>query len=239
MNQLKEVRDLQDQAKAFRKKGDALRRVGRKDAAIEAYNAGATALTDALKILEPVKDQLAQTTSPVPVQLEAPLNELVETFGALGGMLQRLGLLEASLENYSEGGALESRFGLSSTYNRLNAVKCLLLAGRRQLRELDPQLRELATQIEINLRRDKSLNDSGWAWADLGDCLALLGNLEEARKAYSSFISKSEIKSPGRTLEILKEIASKLEKAADPDASRLQNAITILQSELAAQQSVT
>jgi tetratricopeptide (TPR) repeat protein len=113
-------------------------------------------------------------------------------------------------------------------------VKYLLLAGERRLRELEPQLRELAAHVETNLRADKSLSDSGWAWADLGDCMALLGKPEEARKAYSSFISKAEIKSPERTLDVLKEIASKLKESADPDAPRLQAAIDILQSGLAA-----
>ena len=40
LDQLKEVRELQEQAKAYRKKGDALRGVGREGAALEAYRAG-------------------------------------------------------------------------------------------------------------------------------------------------------------------------------------------------------
>ena len=234
LDRLKEVTDRQEQAKSYRKKGDALRKTGREDAAREAYRAGVAALTDALEILRPAMEQLAAISPPLSSEQEAVLRELVETFGARGGMLQRLGLLKEASGSYSEGAVLERRFALPSTYNRLNAVKYSLLAGETRLRELEPQIRELATHIEISLRADKSLSDSGWAWADLGDCMALLGNPEEARRAYSSFISKAEIKSPERTLDVLKEIASKLKESADPDAPRLQAAIDVLQSGLAA-----
>jgi predicted RNA polymerase sigma factor len=234
LDQLKEVRELQEQAKTYRKKGDTLRRVGREDAALEAYRGGLAALTGALEILGPPKKQIAATSAPLPSELETFLHELVETFGARAGMLLRLKRLEEASESYSEGAALELRFDLPSTYNRLNAAKYLLLAGKKRLRELEPQLRELAAHIETSLIADKSLSDSGWAWADLGDCMALLGKPEDARKAYLSFISKAEIRSPERTLDVLKEIASRLNESADPDAPRLQAAIDILQSGLAA-----
>jgi len=234
LDRLKELKENQERAKSYRKKGDALRKAGREDAAREAYRAGVTELTDGLEMFRPETEQLSAMSLPLPGELEAVLHELVETFGARGGMFQRLGLLKEASESYSEGAVLEQRFALPSTYNRLNEVKCLLLVGERRLRELEPQLRELAAHIQTNLRADKSLSDSGWAWADLGDCMALLGNPEEARKAYSSFISKAEIKSPERTLDVLKEIASKLKESADPDAPRLQAAIDVLHSGLAA-----
>lgn len=234
LDRLKEVTEKQDQAKSYRKKGDALRKAGREDVACEAYRAGVAALNDALEILRPETKQLAAMSPPQSGERGTLLGELVETFGARGGMLQRLGLLKDASDSYSEGAVLEQRFAIPSTYNRLNAVKYSLLAGEKKLRELEPQIQELAAHIETSLRANQSLSDSGWAWADLGDCLALLGNPEDARRAYSSFISKAEIKSPERTLDVLKEIASKLKESLDPDAPRLQAAIDVLQSGLAA-----
>lgn len=230
---LTEVTEKQEQAKSYRKKGDALRKAGREDGALEAYRAGVAALTDALDLLGAEAKEVAAMRPPLSSKQELVLRELVETFGAKGGMLQRLGLVKEAAGSYSEGALLEQRFALPSTYNRLNAVKFSLLAGEKRLRELEPQIRELTRHIETNLRPGKSLSDSGWAWADLGDCMALLGNPDEARRAYSTFISKAESKSPERTLDVLKEIASKLKESADPDASRLHAAIEVLLSGLA------
>jgi hypothetical protein len=97
------------------------------------------------------------------------------------------------------------------------------------LSDCEADLRNLATYIENSLRADKSLIDTGWAWADLGDCLALIGQVEDARRAYLSFISKAELKSPERTLNVLKDIAMKLKDSSDPGAARLQVAIETLE----------
>jgi len=236
--QLETVRELQELAKTYRKRGDALQKIGRESAALEAYRGGLVALTDALKIIGPTKEQIDARSPPassLPADLKEGLHELVEIFGTRGGILQRLKLLKEASESYSEGAALEQRFGLPSTYNRLNAVKYSLLSGAGRLRDFEPRLRELAVYLDTNLRADKGFSDSGWAWADLGDCLALLGNPDEAREAYLSFISKAEIKSPERTLDVLKEIALRLEEFADPDAPRLRAAINILESGISSQ----
>jgi predicted RNA polymerase sigma factor len=238
LDQLKRVRELQEEPKTYRKRGDALRKVGREDAALEAYRGGLVALTDAVKILAPTKERVASSPplpAKLPPELKEGLQELVETFGARGGLLQRLNFLKEASESYAEGAVLEQRFGLRSTYNRLNEVKSSLLSGAGRLRDFEPPLRELAVHLYTNLREDKTFSDSGWAWADLGDCLVLLGKVEEAREAYSSFISKAEIKSPERTLDVLKEIALRLEELADPDAPRLRAAIDILKSGISTQ----
>jgi tetratricopeptide (TPR) repeat protein len=231
---LKRVAELQGEATTSRKRGDAMRNVGREVDALKAYHDGLEALTKAVEILRPVKQELAAWTPPVvdelSPKLKKGLDELVETLGARGGLLERLNLLKEASESYSEGAVFEQRFGLPSTYNRLNAVKYSLLAGSGRLRDYVPQLRELADYLDTTLRKNKSFSDSGWAWADLGDCLALLGRPEEAREAYSSFISKAEIKSPERTLDVLKRIAGRLEELKDPDAPRLRAAIDVLES---------
>ena len=115
----------------------------------------------------------------------------------------------------------------------MQAIKTALLTGDKHLEQLDSQIQTLATLIETNLRTNNTLSDSGWAWADLGDCFALLGNPDDARRAYTTFIAKAEIKSPERTLDVLKEIAVKLDESKDPDAMRLRLAIDVLDSRLA------
>ena len=223
---------LQETARSFRKKGDALRKAGRDEAGTEAYRSGLAVLNEALGLLE-AKDEMLRAASPQLPDNAAPyLRELIEIYGALGGMHQRLGAMDKSLASYEAGARLEERFGQTSTYNRLNAVKYSLLTGPDQLRSLEPRIQILADFIDASLRADKSLSDRGWAWADLGDCLALLGRTEEAGRAYATFISKAEIKSPDRTLDVLKEIAAKLRSKGDPDAPRVVTAIDALQSRL-------
>jgi tetratricopeptide (TPR) repeat protein len=178
--------------------------------------------------LWPHAEQAAAMSLPLTTEQKTVLCEVLEVLGARGEMLQRIWLWQEALESYMEGAYLEGMFALPSTYNRLNVVNCLLLAGMKRLRECEPQIRELAALIEMNLRANESLSDSCGAWADLGDCMALLGNPEEARRAYSTFIAKAEIKSPERKLDVMKDIASKLKELADPDAPRVQTAIDVL-----------
>ena len=232
MDLLEQVRQKQDEAKSLRKKGEALRKAGHEEAARQAFNAGVARLDDALTVLEPEAAQIAAAGPPLSGELGGMLRELIETFGARAGMLQRLGLLKEASQSYSQGASLEQKFDLPGTYNRLNAVRYLLLAGATPLAELEPRIRKLAEHIEESLRSDKSMNDNGWVWADLGDCMALLGKVHEAQMAYATFISKAEIKSPERTLDVLKQIASKLAAMRDPDAVRLQRAVSALQTEL-------
>jgi tetratricopeptide (TPR) repeat protein len=231
---LEKAIDLQETARSSRKKGDALRKAGREEAAMEAYGSGLVALNEALGLLKG-KDEMLRAASPPLSVDEAPyLHELIEIYGALGGMHERLRALDKSLASYVAGADLEERFELASTYNRLNAVKYSLLTEPDPLRSLEARIQALADFIDTSLRADKSLSDRGWAWADLGDCLALLGRTEEAGRAYATFIAKAEIKSPERTLDVLKEIAAKLQSKGDPDASRLVTAINALQGKIVA-----
>jgi hypothetical protein len=234
---LSEVAEKLQKARSSRKKGDALRGARREDAAREAYEAGVATLTHALEILQPDALRIAELTTPPEKDQKQILEELVEIYGTLGGMYQRLELLENESECYESGARLEERFALPSTYNRLNFIKSELLVGKRRLRELEPQIRGLAVFIESQLRDSARRSgtddsDSGWAWADLGDCLALLDDIEGARHAYATFIAKAETKAPERTLQILKKIAARLDELGDPDAGRLDSAIEALERQL-------
>jgi tetratricopeptide (TPR) repeat protein len=232
---LEKIIELQKTAQSSRKKGDALRKAGREETATEAFRSGLAALSEALRLLKPKDEMLRVANPPLPSDQSADLRELVEIYGVLGGMHQRLGALDEALASYESGASLEERFGLASTYNRLNAVKLSLLLGRGSLESLRPRIQTLAKFIEASLRDDKSLSDRGWAWADLGDCLALLGRTDEASRAYATFVAKAEIKSPERTLDVSRTIAVELESRGDPDAARLMAAIGALEARLVSQ----
>ena len=231
---LENVIELQETARSSRKKGDALRKAGREEAAMEAYKSGFVALNEALGLLKEQQEMLRTASPPLSDDAVPALRELIEIYGTLGGIYERLGASDKSLASYTEGAVLEDKFGLASTYNRVNAVKYALLTGPQPLRSLEAKIRTLADFIDTSLRADKSLSDSGWAWADLGECLALLGRTEEAGRAYATFISKAEIKSPERTLDVLKDITARLQSKGDPDAPRLATAIDALQARLVA-----
>jgi len=220
-------------ATTSRKKGDAWRRAGRDEGAVLAvYDVGAAALQGGIEVVVPARQQLESMTPPLTGDAALCLDEMVESIGALGGLRQRMAQFEQALASYAAGGALEERFALPDTYNRLNAIKLRLLTGPASLQELQAEIKALADLIEAALRASQALSDKGWAWADLGDCLGLLGRTEESARAYATFIAKAEIKSPERALDVLKQIAAALQARADPQIARLQSAIHALQGRL-------
>jgi tetratricopeptide (TPR) repeat protein len=233
-SRFKKATELQELARSFRKKGDALRKAGRGENASGAYRDGLAALVEALELLRRDDESLRSMSPPASGDSADALRELIEIYGALGGMHERLGALDRSVASYAEGARLEERFGQTSTYNRLNALKYSLLTKTDPLRSYEPMIKALAEFIDSSLRADKTLSDRGWAWADLGDCLALLDRTVDARKAYATFIAKAEIKSPERTLDVLEKIATKLRSNGDEDAPRLAKAIDALRAGLVA-----
>lgn len=219
-------------ARTARKKGDALRGRRPEHEVHEAYDTGIGAIESALEDTDGARIELDALAPPLAGEADALLKALVEACGTLGGLRQRRGLLQAARDSYHEGGKLEERFKLPSTYNRLNRVKQDLLLGGVSLDALMPEIERLAQTIESALGADQALNDSGWVWADLGDCLALLDRTAEASTAYANFIAKAEIKSPERTLDVLGQIAVKLAERGDPGAARLHAAIDALKGRL-------
>lgn len=223
----------QDSARSARKKGDAFRRSGRDEEAVTTvFEAGAQALEAGL---QDVATERARIEAAAATAADLPLAvQLAETLGALGGLRQRTGQLAAALQSYSAGARIEQQFKMANTYNRLNELRqTLLLQGDTTLAQWEPRIAALAEKIHADLLADETLSCKGWAWADLGDCLALLGRSEESADAYSTFVEKAEIKSPERTLDVLSQIAAKLQQRNDPGAARVEAAVAALQARLA------
>ena len=215
------ARRLRDRAKVQRKRGEALRDAGREPEAIKAFEHGRDLLIEAGQFLGSADSEQAAT-------------DMAETLGAKGGMLRRLGdqYHNDALQAYKEGAEIERKHGLSSTYNRLNEIKFRLLTGSETLDALAPRIEALARFIEDKLKTDTKLSDTGWPWADLGDCRALLGDLNGARTAYTAYIDKADIQSPETTLDVLNELLEALGKHGDPGAVNLQHAVETLHTQL-------
>ena len=231
-------------ATTLRKEGDGLR----KDAldapapdaealqaeALQAYRQGTDGILGALASAAPARAALPAPPLLAGTAAARLVLELVELHGAAGGLFQRQGERGQALDSYRAGAALELAFGLASTYNRLNALKLELLSGSQSLGTLTPRIEALAHHIQQSLRDDKSLGDGGWIYADLGDCLALLGRADEAGRAYATFIAKADVKLPERALDVLRDVAQALRRAGDADVARVDLAIQTLKGQLGA-----
>ena len=79
-----------------------MRKVGREDPAREAYRDGVAALNDGLEMLRAEANEIAASGPPLSSEQQLVLGELVELFGARGGLLQRLGMLREASSSYSE-----------------------------------------------------------------------------------------------------------------------------------------
>jgi hypothetical protein len=71
-----------------------------------------------------------------------------------------------------------------TTYNRANALKLALLSGASTLAEARQGLLDLRQTLPERVRTDETAADDPWLWADLGDCLALLGETADAIDTY-------------------------------------------------------
>ena len=88
-----------------------MRKAGRAGAD-KAYQAALAALTESRDLLSTQHERINSLNKPLPDDAAPALHELVETYGALGGIQQRLGLLEEAFGSYSSGAELEERFNL-------------------------------------------------------------------------------------------------------------------------------
>jgi tetratricopeptide (TPR) repeat protein len=233
---LEQLREALERAQSLRRKGDALRKAGREDQAYAAWEEARLVLAECAeqRDLPGVTRRLLESER---VSLKTDEQELlkwlVEFYGVQGGIEQRLNKRKEAFASYSLGARLEDLGELPATYNRLNAVKALILTKEKTLADVRPSLDQLVSHIRAQIKADEAFGESGWAYADLGDCLALLGKPSEALRAYSTFVEKAEIKSPERALDVLRTILATLEDQGDPGATELRSAVSNLESALA------
>jgi tetratricopeptide (TPR) repeat protein len=215
---------LEARSDRLRQKGDALRH-GNPARAREVY-------VDSLKALDGALDARgvappdSQPWSGVSTTSEVTLRELADLLGKRGGLLRRLERDKDALVTYRAGALVEQENKLTSTYNRANAIKLALLTGESTLSDEEKHLRELREVLEEQLRSNEEAADDAWLWADLGDCLLLLGDMDGGERAYQIFLSKAETGSPMTTLNVLQKVASALKDHGDPQASRVSEGVS-------------
>ena len=231
-----EVEELHRQAKLHRKRGDAFRRGGSAEKAAAEFRAGAEVLDEIISRLLANQKWSLEHPSPndvPPSDLMEIARELVEAYGARGGMLRRLGDSEAALESYRKGAEVEENLVHRSTYNRVNAIKLALLSGASSLDDLSGDISHLEKLLTRHFSEHQELSDSGWAWADLGDCRALLGDVPGAESAYRTFTEKAGSSAPNATLEVLRQICDKLDQVGDSRAGDVRASLRALEARLA------
>jgi hypothetical protein len=219
-----DLAQLQRQAALDRKRGDALRRAGHEPEAVQAFEAGVRKLESGLRVLDRARWR----------EVPELVARRIDTLGSIAGLLRRQARNGEAYLRYREGAEIEHDFTLPTTYNRVNEIKYALLTKEATIAAVQDRTRKTAARLSDTLSNPatQQLGDDGWAWADLGDCRGILGELTEASRAYATFIAKAGVTAPATTLEILQHIADALEEFGDPDRARVTNTMTTLRSEI-------
>lgn len=201
-----------------RRKGDALARAGRVDAAEQAYELAISLLDGALEGIP--TSQVEQDSLPTDPKVSVAA-DAADMFGIRGGLLRRTGRLADALESYRHGATIEYNHDLPASYNRANAIKLALIMGVSTIDDLRDDMQRLRVALEDRLSTDERVADDAWAWADLGDVRLLLGDDLEAASAYRTFAAKARTDSPTTTLSVLRQLVSALEAHGDQEAVRI------------------
>jgi tetratricopeptide (TPR) repeat protein len=232
MKDLSSLHELERGVTLHRRKGDALARRGHHEDARKAYDSALSFVANALDVLE-----LPSRVDPATIQgLDRQVAaEAAEWLGVQGGILRRLSsigdptALWKALESYRTGARIEADHNLPQTYDRANAVKVALIAGDTTIAGARDELTALRDVLEERLATDEVAADDGWLWADLGDACLLLGDVDGAASAYSTFAAKARTDSPVSTLTVLREVVDALEGRDDPDAARTAESLETLE----------
>jgi tetratricopeptide (TPR) repeat protein len=148
------------------------------------------------------------------------VEHLAECYGMMGGNYRALpNGLESAIECYANGRKYEAdaRFDIQSSYSLVNELILLIEMGARTAESLRPDLERAVAVLEHQVRGPRRLDR--WAWADLGECRLLAGNLPEAIEAYERFkklADQRQIRSARVVLEQLAEaLCSREQEAAE------------------------
>jgi tetratricopeptide (TPR) repeat protein len=151
--------------------------------------------------------------------------ELADTFGMKGGVHRRENRLDAALDAYRDGLALEQEGG-TSTYNLGNVIALSIV--ELGIPPEAPLVSDyLSRGIELLSQATRSdRRDEWWAWADLAQFFLLAGQPDKAREAYAegrrqAGPSNEEIK---RHSEVLLELARKTAATSPKISTTLQAA---------------
>jgi hypothetical protein len=198
-----------DDILAQKQKATALRNRQRYDAALQI-------LDHAIAQLESMRDASIDERHRAIVDAE-----LADAHGMKGGVHRRRGDMAAALASYRAGTAVEGASSLS-TYNLGNVVLLSILSepARIEDQSLDAEIALLLERLET--QTDGSRSDEWWAWADLAQFRLLQGDEAGAKVA----LNRGQATGPTaaefqRPLDVLAEVADKLEQGQSARAARI------------------
>ena len=217
---LAEIAILKDEAKIERDTGaysDAIERLSEAIALIDdsQWDDGATATR-----LDDVQKRVAW--------------QLADCLGMLGGNYRRLQQLDEAIQCFERGRLYEQdpRFQIYSSYNTVNSIIAPIEEGLRDAASQSTELRAAVLMLERQIfdpgDGETSRRLDRWAWADLGQCRLLLGNLDEARIAYQHFIELSDAASIQSSRNVLLRIKNALQAKNDDCAEVVEVGIKLL-----------
>jgi tetratricopeptide (TPR) repeat protein len=163
----------------------------------------------------------------VPVQVQAVAFQLADCIGMLGGNYRRLNRLEDAQIQFDRGSRLEAEpaFGIMSSYNTVNAVTLPLECGMLSVADQTDELRRAVGTIERQVRGVR--RPDRWAWADLGQCHVLLGDVERAIGCYRHALMLGD----DATVQSIRPVLERLRAALTPrDAAAAERIAQVLQA---------
>ncbi len=159
--------------------------------------------------------------------------QMADCLGMIGGNYRRLGHAWGALIWFKKGRKIEQdeRFNIDSTYNLGNEISTSVELGNRagspvMKTSLRKALAAMKRRTEGSRHRDR------WAWADQGQFCLLLGDYDDAQRAYQRFLELGDRKSTlTSVVPVLKKLRDALVALQDPTAETLQRGIEYLERE--------
>lgn len=173
--------------------------------------------------IEQAKDLQTEASEPV----RAVAFQMADCIGMLGGNFRRLNQLDVAQIHFERGSDLEAAPALDvmSSYNTVNAITLPLERGKKSLAAQAEALGQAVTTIERQVRGVRRSDQ--WAWADLGQCYMLLGDVEQAIGCYRHALALGD----DATVQSIRPVLERLRSAlASSDAAAAERITQVLQA---------
>jgi tetratricopeptide (TPR) repeat protein len=189
-------------------------------------------LADAIETLgqSPLSNRLLETDTPSGPQKNLAFH-LADCLGMLGGNHRRLNQFTEALAAFSRGRAIEEseKLQVPSSYNMVNAITLPLEIDKKMSLEQEAALVRAIAAIQRQVKLEERRNDR-WAWADLGECQLLLGDLQNAETSYKRARELGNADTVASVVAVLRRLQNALE--SNPKVSQaLKQGIEWMQSE--------
>jgi tetratricopeptide (TPR) repeat protein len=188
-----------EEAKDFREDGEI-------KSAIEA-------LEDAIATLDqsPLSNRLLETDAPSDAQKKLAF-QLADCLGMLGGNYRRLDNFPEALAAFTRGRIIEEseKLEVPSSYNLVNAITLPLETDRQTSSKQEAALVRAIAAIQRQVKLEERRNDR-WAWADLGECQLLLGDLDGAKTSYKRVRELGNADTVASVVAVLRRLQKALE----------------------------